>query len=178
MASPPEIITTERLILRRPQPTDAAATYEYASDPEVTRFMDWPTHTGPRESADFFERCAAGWDSGEEYAWVITVKPANRSIGTISVRLRGHTADFGYVLNRQFWRHGYATEAARAVVAWAEQLDSVHRIWATCDSENLASARVLEKVGLSREGTLRRAVIRPNLSPIPRDAFMFAKVRD
>jgi [ribosomal protein S5]-alanine N-acetyltransferase len=49
--------------------------------------------------------------------------------------------------------------------------------WATCDSDNLASARVLEKIGLMREGVLRRHTIRPNISPIPRDVFIYAKVR-
>ena len=174
----PEIITTERLVLRRPTLADAAACFEYASDPEVTRLMDWPRHTGPGEPLKFLHRCHAGWNSGEEYTWSVTVKPADRSIGSISVRIRGHVAEFGYVLNRNFWRRGYATEAARAVVSLVERVDGVYRLWATCDCENMRSARVLEKVGLSREGTLRRAIVRPNLSPVPRDAFLFAKVRD
>jgi len=173
----PEIITTHRLILRRPTPADTAACYEYTSDPAVTRLMDWPTQTDPREPMEFLEQCAARWDSGDEYAWIITVKPDDRAIGSISVRVRGHAADFGYILNRNVWRRGYATEAARAVVTWTESLSSVYRVWATCDCENFASVRVLEKVGLSREGTLRRAIVRPNLSPVPRDALIFAKVR-
>ncbi|HUI24678.1 MAG TPA: GNAT family N-acetyltransferase [Candidatus Kryptonia bacterium] len=174
----PEIITTDRLRLRRPTLADAAASYEYASDPAVTRLMDWPTHTDPRESMEFLGRCASRWDAGDEYAWVITVKPDDRSIGSISVRVRGHAADFGYVLNRNFWRRGYATEAARAVVSWVESFADVYRVWATCDCENFASVRVLEKAGLSREGILRQAIVRPNLSPVPRDASIFAKVRN
>ena len=54
---------------------------------------------------------------------------------------------------------------------------SIWRVWATCDIENAASARVLEKVGLSREGTLRRWLVRPHLSSDPRDAFIYARVR-
>jgi RimJ/RimL family protein N-acetyltransferase len=85
--------------------------------------------------------------------------------------------DFGYVLHRQYWRRGIATEAARAVVAWVSTLEPVYRLWATCDIDNLASLRVLEKAGLSREGILRCWAIRPNISQQPRDAFVYAKVR-
>ena len=59
---------------------------------------------------------------------------------------------------------------------WLESESGIQRIWATCDVENLASARVLEKLGLVREGLLRRLTVRPNLSELPRDAWMFAKV--
>ena len=92
--------------------------------------------------------------------------------------MRGHTADFGYALNRQCWGRGYATEAARTVTAWALSLPGVYRVWATCDTENLASVRVLEKTGLVLEGKLRRSMVRPNLSEKPRDTFVFAKVQD
>jgi RimJ/RimL family protein N-acetyltransferase len=57
-------------------------------------------------------------------------------------------------------------------------LPGVYRLWATCDAENLASVRVLEKTGVSLEGKLRRCTIRPNLSMIPRDTLIFAKTRD
>ena len=96
----------------------------------------------------------------------------------IGCRIREYDADFGYVLNRMSWGQGYATEAARAVVTWLTSLPSICRIWATCDAENIASVRVLEKTGLSCEGRLRRSTIRPNLSSAPRDTFVFALVRD
>ncbi len=70
------------------------------------------------------------------------------------------------------------TEATGAVIAWITNLPDIYRVWATCDTENLPSAKVLEKVGLLCEGTLRCATIRPNLSSRPRDTFIFAKVRD
>jgi RimJ/RimL family protein N-acetyltransferase len=174
----PEVLTTERLVLRRPSLSDAADIYEYAHDPEVTRHMDWRTHTDLREAVDFLEACAPRWESGQEFCWVITVKPEDRAVGAIACRVRGHAVDFGYALNRKSWGQGYATEPARAMVAWAMSLPGVYRVWATCDTENLASVRVLEKLGLSREGTLRRCVIRPNISVKPRDIFVFARVRD
>ena len=62
----------------------------------------------------------------------------------------------GYVLARNYWSRGYPTEAAKVVFEWAAGLEGVYRIWATCDIENAASVRVLEKIGMSREGILRR----------------------
>jgi RimJ/RimL family protein N-acetyltransferase len=178
MINAPEVITTGRLVLRRPALTDAADIYAYAHDPEVTRYLVWPTHTEIKESIAFLEACGPRWAAGDEYCWVLMITPEARVIGAIGCRVREHTADFGYVLNRTDWGQGYATEAARAVVAWLKSLPGIYRIWATCDTENLASVRVLEKTGLSCEGRLRRSTIRPNLSPTPRDTLVFALVQD
>jgi RimJ/RimL family protein N-acetyltransferase len=174
----PETITSARLLLRRPAPSDAAAIYEYGRDPEVARYMDWPTHTALADAAAYVGEAARRWESGEEYAWVITVPPDDRAIGGVGCRVRGHAVDVGYVLARAHWRNGYAPEAARAVLEWASMLDDVHRIWATCDVDNAASARVLEKIGMTREGLLRRWAVKPNLPGPPRDAFVYSWVRD
>ncbi len=117
------------------------------------------------------------WESGAEFYWAVTLRPSDRAIGGISCRPRGHSADFGYVLDQRYWRQGLATEAAQAVVRWLFTLDTIYRVWATCDVNNLASARVLEKAGLSREGVLRCWAIRPNISNEPRDTFVYAQVR-
>ena len=177
MVRAPETLATDRLVLRLPALSDAEAIFEYGSDPEVARYMDWPMHETVGTVVEHLRTCAPRWESGEEFYWVITARPDDRAIGGISVRVRGHAADFGYVLNRRYWRQGIATEASRAVVEWAFTLASVHRVWATCDVDNIASARVLEKAGLSREGILRCWAVRPNLSPQPRDAYVYAKVR-
>jgi ribosomal-protein-alanine N-acetyltransferase len=177
MINVPETIATDRLVLRRPASTDAADIYAYAHDPEVTRFMVWPTHKEIRDSIAFLEWAAHRWETGEEYCWVITGKPANRALGTIGCRVRESDADFGYVLHRSSWEQGYATEAARAVVMWLTSLPGISRIWATCDTENRASIRVLEKVGLSYETRLPRHTILCNMSPQPRDTFVFVWMR-
>jgi RimJ/RimL family protein N-acetyltransferase len=179
MHGAPERITTPRLVLRRPKLSDAAAINKYGRDPEVTRFMDWRTHTSVDDASGFVADAARRWERGEEYSWVMTVKSEDRAIGSVGCRVRGHAADLGYVLSRDHWRQGYATEAARAVFEWARSLDGVLRVWATCDVDNLASARVLEKLGMSREGILRRWTVRPNLpSRVPRDTLVYAWVRD
>ena len=170
------VFETPRLRLRVPVPTDVDAIFAYASDAQVTRFMDWPTHTRRETVAEFLEGALARWSDGSEWSWVVTVPSEDQAVGMISCRRRGHAVDVGYILTRELWGRGFMTEAARTVVAWAAQLDGVHRVWATCDAENVASARVLEKTGLAREGRLRCYAIKPNIGPLPRDAFLYAKV--
>src|SRR5204862_157929 len=88
-----------------------------------------------------------------------------------------HRMQFGYCLARDAWGHGFATEAAGTFVAAVSKHPAIWRIQAFCDIENHASARVLEKVGLEREGTLRRYLVLPNLGDAPRDVYCYAKIR-
>jgi [ribosomal protein S5]-alanine N-acetyltransferase len=176
-ADPPEVLDLQRLRLRRPLLSDASAIFEYASDPEVARYADWPISSTVEAVAERLRGRKRQWNEGAEFYWVLTLRSEDRAIGSIACSMSGHTAEFGVVLNRRFWRNGYATEACHAVVEWVFSVPFVWRLAATCDVENLASARLLEKSGLTLEGILRRAIVRPNLSAEPRDAFMYAKVR-
>jgi len=178
MVHAPEVLTTERLVLRRPRLSDAAAIFaEYAQDLEVTKYLIWRPHREIKETVDFLAGCLARWESGEELTWGLTRKDGDRVIGMVACRVRGHAGDIGYVLARHYWRRGYATEAVRAVVEWVASVEPVFRVWAVCDTANAASARVLEKVGMSREGVLRRWIMHPNVSSEPRDCFVYSMVR-
>jgi [ribosomal protein S5]-alanine N-acetyltransferase len=177
MLQAPEVFTTERLVLRCPRLSDAEAIFEYASNPKVIRYMDYGPRTDVSEVVKALESRPAEWESGS-FSWVLTIKPDDRSIGTIGCRIENHAAGLGYLLNQKYWGQGYATEAACAVVEWASSLPEIYRVWATCDTENLASVKVLEKSSLVCEGRLRCYQVRPNISTIPRDAFMYARVRD
>lgn len=84
---------------------------------------------------------------------------------------------FGYCLARDAWGRGYATEAAKAFVETVFANPAIYRIQAFCDIENTASARVLEKIGLSHEGTLRRYMVLPNMGEAPRDMHCYAKIK-
>jgi len=179
MYTAPDVITTARLVLRRPQPADARAKYDYSRDPEVARYMDWVPHADLDSALAVVERAAIRWESGEEYSWTITVKPTDSAAGSIGCHVQGHAVELGFVLAKPYWGQGFATEAAKAVFAWAASCDEVCRIWATCDVENTASTRVLAKLGMVQEGLLRRGAIRPNLAPgIPRDALIYSWVRE
>lgn len=176
--APPVVFETKRLKLRRPRMSDADDIFNnYASDPEVTRYVTWPPYNDRIEVAPFLRSQLSRWDSGEEYSWVLTLSAEDRAIGMIGCRAPQHAADIGYVLGRAYWGHGYATEAATAIVDWASRLETIYRVWAVCDVENEASAQVLEKVGMQREGILRRYIVHPNVSAEPRNCFVYAKVR-
>lgn len=174
---PPEILDAQRVRLRRPTPADAAAIFEYGSDPEVARYADWPVRTSIEPLIESLRERTARWESGEEFNWVITLPAEDRAIGGVMCRVVQHAAEIGFLVHRRHWGMGYATSAARAIVEWALSVPSIWRVWATCDTENLASIRVLEKTGLSREGTLRRWAVRPNIGTAPRDAFIYSRVR-
>ena len=177
-ARPPEVIDLQRLRLRRPRLSDASAIFEYASGPEVARYADWPISPSLESVTERLRSREAEWNAGDEFHWVVTLPPDDRAIGAIACTISGHTAEFGFVFARGFWRNGYATEAARAVVEWIFSVPSVWRLSATCDIDNGASARVLEKAGLTRERVLRRAIVRPNLPGEPRDALLYSKMRE
>jgi RimJ/RimL family protein N-acetyltransferase len=98
-------------------------------------------------------------------------------LGSVGGAIEKHRMQFGYCLARDAWGKGFATEAARAFLAAAFELPNLWRIQAFCDLENPASARVLEKAGLKREGILRRYMVMPNLGDVPRDLYCYAKVR-
>lgn len=173
---PPEIIETERLRLRPLVTTDAAAVFLYAGSETVTRFV-FPTHRALAESEAFAGRCGQCWRDGTAFPWAIEVQATGEFIGCIELRLAPPKADFGYVLVEAAWGHGYATEAAKAVVSWAIAQPGIYRVWATCHPDNHASVRVLEKAGLSFEARLRNWIGRPNIGEPAGDSLSFALVR-
>ncbi|MDP9309700.1 MAG: GNAT family N-acetyltransferase, partial [Chloroflexota bacterium] len=87
------------------------------------------------------------------------------------------SVSLGYVLMRAAWGQGLMPEATAAVMNWALAQPEIFRVWALCDIENRASARVLEKVGMQREGLMGRGVLHPNISDEPRDCWLYAKVK-
>lgn len=174
----PTVFTSARLVLRPPAEDDATHIFErYAQDEDVTRFLIWRPHTSVTDTLAYISRCAEGWVNGGEFTWVVTSRDTGEIFGAIAVRPNGHMANIGYVLARLFWGRGIATEAGRAIVDHALGVGGLHRIWAVCDVENGQSARVLEKLGMQKEGILRRWVVHPNVSATPRDVMCYARVR-
>jgi len=174
----PEVLRTERLTLRRPRLEDAAALFEeYTHDAEATRYLSWRPNQSVEETARFLEGCPKRWQEGGEFVWVITVGAEDRPVGTIGCRAAGCKAGLGYALARRCWNQGLMSEAARAVSDWAIGCPRIFRVWACCDCENLASARVMEKCGMQREGILRRWAVLPNVSAEPRDCLVYSRVR-
>lgn len=191
MLRPPERFETGRLRLRPVVTEDAAAIFErYAQDPEVARYQIWNPHKSIADTHAFVARCVLCWKADVQgaaagigvrgsfaYPWVIEKKATSDLIGMLELRIGGHMADIGYNIMRAEWGKGYAPEVARAVTEWALAQPSIYRVWATCDVENRQSARVLEKIGMLREGLLKRWIVHPNLSEDPRDSYVYGRVR-
>ncbi len=174
----PDRFETPRLLLRPIAPGDAPAIFSgYAQDPEVVRYLSWRPHRSLADTKAHIARClAASPDRKRSYA--LTLRADGRLVGSFELRRpEPHRLDCGYVLARPFWGQGLMAEALSEVVGWAIRQDDVWRIGAVCDTENPASARVMEKSGLVREGILRRWLVHPNIGPEPRDCFSYALVR-
>lgn len=176
---PPTTLATERLILRAPTFDDARPIFEgYAADPEVTRYMLWRPHASIADTNDFLSLAITNWAVGEGHrSWSMIDRAEGRLVGMVGVTPSGHAAELGYVLARPYWGRGLVPEAVRAVIAAAFEAPEMHRVWAVCDLENRASARVLDKAGLRFEGVLRSYATLPNIGGPPRDHRCYARVR-
>jgi RimJ/RimL family protein N-acetyltransferase len=175
---PPEKFDTARLILRIPILQDAEPIFNnYANDKLVTRYLHWYPHETIEMTKTFLKRCINVWKAGTAFPWVITLKESQEVIGMIELRIDEHRADIGYVLARKYWDRGFAPEAAQLVLDWTIAQPTICRVWAVCDVDNYASARVLEKIGMEREGILRRWLFHPNIDKKPRDCFSYSLVK-
>ena len=172
-----ELLSTERLVLRRPERDDAPAMFaNYASNPEVVRFLSWNRHQSVDDTLAFIKFSDAAWATWQAGPLLIEEKDSGRVVGSTGVEF--HTAtrvSTGYVLELDRWGRGYAIEALRGVLELLEG-SSVWRVEAFCHVDHPASVKVLEKAGFEREGTLHRHTIFPNLAPEPQDVLIFAKV--
>lgn len=158
---PPRTIQTARLTLRPVADGDFDAVHAYAIDPEVYRYMLWGPNT-PEITREVLDR----WQADDARPWPradlnygVERRGEAGLIGVVSL----HHADtdagaVGYCLARVHWGRGYALEAAEAVVDVAFQVLQHRRVWATCDARNVGSWRVMEKLGMTREGRLRQDV--------------------
>lgn len=175
---PPERIETDRLNLRKPRLEDVPILFvAYMQDPEITHYTTWLPHKNLEQAEDFIRNCITAWEKETRFPYVIMLKKEGRPFGMIDFHITGTTVGLGYVIARTHQNNGYATEAVRAIIAWAFQQPGLYRINASTDVENIASARVMEKAGMVREGLLRKYIIHPNISDEPRDSYIYAIVK-
>ncbi len=172
-------LTTNRLTLRPLQISDAESIFDrYASDPEVTRFLSWPTHTSLEETRSFLENPPKPTKGFTEVRWALCLHDDPLPWGMITAWIRDSQVDLGYCLARPLWGQGIMTEATRAIMKEAWRQESVWRVSASCHPENKGSARIMEKCGMRLEGTLRRRSVLPQMGSEPQDALLYAQVRD
>ena len=158
-----QTIETHRLILRPFCIEDADDMFSnWASDPEVTRFLTWPAHPNTDVTRMILKDWISRYEDGGFFNWAIALKESGSVIGNISVvRLEEaiEEAEIGYCMGRAYWGRGIMPEALRAVMDYLFDTVGVNRIMAGYDVNNPKSGRVMEKAGMQREGIRRGAGI-------------------
>jgi len=151
------VLLTPRLRLRRYRPDDYQMMFDnWASDPEVTRYVSWPPHASPEITRQLVEMWAEGYESPTVYRWGI--ERDGELIGDISVvkwREDEESCEIGYCLCRRCWNQGLMTEALSRVIRYLFDTVGFHRIALRHDVKNPASGRVMQKCGLTFEGVSR-----------------------
>lgn len=159
---PTPTLTTDRLLLRPFGDGDADALFALHSNAFVLRYWDSPPWSERSRAARFLAACRTMAEEGTGARVAIDRASDGEFLGWCSLSQWNpdfRSASLGYCLTEASWGHGYATEAARAVLAWAFDTLDLNRVQAEADTRNIGSARVLEKLGFVREGTLREDCI-------------------
>ena len=149
-------IATERLTLRRFEIEDAENMfYNWANDPEVTKYLTWPAHESVDTTETILKEWISKYDEKDFYQWAIELNDLEQPIGTISVIKtdeRVESVEIGYCIGKRFWNNGYMTEALTAIIRFFINEVGAGRIWARHDTENPNSGKVMAAAGMDYEG--------------------------
>lgn len=168
---------TERLLLRPFTEVDAESLFALQSSALAMRYWDAPPWSDQSRATRFLERCRTMADEGTGVRLVIEQPDDGAFVGWCGLTRwdPGHrSAGVTYALAERFWGRGFATEATRALLGWAFETLDLNRVQTETDTRNLASARVLEKLGFVREGTLREDCV---VDGVVSDSWVFGLLR-
>lgn len=153
-------LETERLKLRLFNANDVEDLYEMCSDELVTKYLSFDTY---KSMEDSYSRLAFLKSEYDELlvppVWAIEYKATGKMIGSINflhVKEKHSSAEIGYLLNRGYWNKGIMTEVLKEILKFGFEKMGLNRIVIHCDARNIGSYRVMEKNGLTYEGTLRQ----------------------
>ena len=155
------VLLTRRLRLRPLTMRAEREMYRYASDPEGARHVLWEAHESPRQTRTALRSALRQYRNGAPGSFAIERRSDRRMIGTIGfmwINCEHRSGEVGYSLARDCWNQGYATEALSAVLRFGFDTLKLYRIEAMHEVDNPASGRVMEKCGMTCEGTLRGRV--------------------
>lgn len=170
----PEHLETDRLVLHRLKYEDAEEIfYTYASKPEVTRYVAWPTHQSIEDTRSFLKYAIGAWNAGTDYTFSIRLKSDNKFIGSFGAVNEDGKIQFGYIFSSTHWNNGYATEVCKRMMTALKNQHNIHRIGTFVDLENVSSVRVLIKAGLKEEARLVKWMRFPNQNMEPKDCAIF-----
>ncbi len=169
-------LETPRLVLRQIRQEDTADIFAYASDAEVTRFLRWEPHQSQAQTASYVGEVLTGYQTGQDGPWALEDRASQHVIGQVhlmDLQLQHRKAQVGFVLARPCWNRGLMTEALGKVLEYVFEI-GLNRVeaWPIC--EHRAATRVLEKVGMTKEGLLRESDFQKGRF---RDFFVYAILR-
>jgi len=159
-------LKTERLLLRKIFLTDAENIFEYAQIPEVSKFLSWSPHISIENTKEFICALIQNYIDGTPGSWGIELDQEKKIIGTIGFLYwdtENQRAETGFALSNKYWNQGIMTEALWKILSFGFTRMDLNRIEARTFSNNIASQKVLEKVGMKYEGLLREhALVKGN----------------
>jgi len=152
-------LRSERVILREMQEKDWIDVHKYASQEKVCQYQPWGPNS-EEESEGFVKQVLvdAKKEPRSRFVFAIILKESGEMIGAGEFNIRDYTnraGEIAYIVNPKFWGKGFATEVTKLLIAYGINDLNLHRIFATCDPRNIGSLRVLEKVGMIKEGRIR-----------------------
>ncbi|AIQ14319.1 GNAT family N-acetyltransferase [Paenibacillus durus] len=152
------ILETDRFVLRQLKQDDSREIFQYFSLDEVTKFYDLESFTNIEQAEELIDRWNQKFERNQGIRWGITLRSESRVIGTCGFHgwMKNHyKAEIGYELTPEYWRQGYMTEVIQKAIEFGFDNLGLNRIEAFVEPENVGSRKVLEKIGLSEEGTLK-----------------------
>ena len=163
MSLPTPIIESERMVLTVAMPTDAEDVVELFGTPEASaNTLTLPYPYTLADAHEFVERVRVGVEADVKITFVIRRLDDKRAVGTIGITIEPEhrRAELGYIIGKEHWGNGYATEACGAVIAYSFDTLGLHKLTAAWFTDNPASGRVLEQLGFENEGTVREHFFR------------------
>jgi [ribosomal protein S5]-alanine N-acetyltransferase len=173
------MIESSRLLIRPFKDQDFESLFEYLSNPAIYRFEPGEPITLEKAGELARER------SQDNVFWAVILRSVNKLIGQlyfVQVDPREFmTWELGYIINPAFHNQGYASEASEALVRYGFEHFGIHRVMAHCNPENVASWKVLEKIGMKKEGFFRKNIFfrsDPDGFPLWTDTFEYALLKE
>lgn len=169
------IAETDRLILRRYKEDDLQDLFEYLSNPKVVEFEPYKSKT-INEVRDNLK-----WRISSDEMIAVELRDINKMIGNVYLgKSDFESLEIGFVFNEYYWKKGYAKESCEKLIEMAFQ-NGIHRIYANCDPDNQNSWSLLERMGFTQEGYLKKNVYfwrDDNNQPIWKDTFIYSKLNE
>lgn len=152
-------IQTERLVLRQFRHDDYRDMFKWASNPEVVKYLSYDPHETLEVSKAVTDMWVEAYESPETYNWAIEFqKKVIGNISVVAMESECFSCHLGWQIDVPFWNQGIMTEAAQAIVNYLFEIVGFDRITSGHDIRNIGSGRVMEKIGMIREGVFRRYI--------------------